>query len=169
MGSEQVGLEERKYLLDVWHKHEGIAMHFNDLILRIRTQALGAIAAVVTVGGVLLRLTPPQEPYQHWGVVAAGFGLLLVFWIAIWLLDFMYYNRLLMGAVDSLLGLEDAVNKGSRMPFDMSHMIEGAVLGEPPVHRRTGSLVGPLIFYVVVAAALVVCIGYSLGKFRAWF
>jgi hypothetical protein len=36
----------------VWQKYEDIAMHFNDLLIRLRTQALGAIAALTTIIGV---------------------------------------------------------------------------------------------------------------------
>ena len=34
----------------------------------------------------------------RWDALAATFFLLSVFWVAIWPLDFMYYNRLLLGA-----------------------------------------------------------------------
>jgi hypothetical protein len=49
------------YKLDAWERHENIAMHFNDLILKVRIQALGALAAIVTVGGVLLKPEAPSN------------------------------------------------------------------------------------------------------------
>jgi len=151
-------------VLDVWEKHENIAMHFNDLILKVRIQALGALAALVTVGGVLLKTVPPQE-HLPWGVVTSVFAVLLAFWIAIWLLDFLYYNRLLMGAVDSLLALEDAINSGTKIDFNMSHKIEDAVLGNAPTHRKTGTLRGPFLFYSVVTAVLGIGTVFSTVKF----
>jgi hypothetical protein len=119
MNSEPTESELNLFYLAVWEKHEKIAMHFNDLILKVRIQALGALAAVVTVGGVLLRTVPP-EPHLAWGVVTSVLAVLLAFWIAIWLLDFLYYNRLLKGAVDSLLALEDAINSRGKINFNTS-------------------------------------------------
>ena len=39
------------HLLEVWKKYEDIAMHFNDLIMRWRLQAMGGLATLVTIGG----------------------------------------------------------------------------------------------------------------------
>jgi hypothetical protein len=33
---------------ELWEKYEEITMHFNDLIIRLRTQALAGVAAVCT-------------------------------------------------------------------------------------------------------------------------
>jgi hypothetical protein len=150
--------------LNAWEKHEKIAMHFNDLILKVRIQALGALAAVVTVGGVLLRTGPPGRNVP-WGVVTWVFIVLLLLWIAIWLLDFLYYNRLLMGAVDSLLALEDAINTGAKLDFTMSHKIEDAVHGKTPTNRQEGILLGPLLFYCIVTVVLIVGMVYSATAF----
>ena len=137
MKSEPSDSASNSFLLDVWERHEKIAMHFNDLILKVRMQALGALAAVVTIGGVLLKTVQPEQ-HLSWGVVTSVFFILLAFWIAIWLLDFWYYNRLLTGAVDALLELEDAINSGAEIDFNMSHKIEAAVLGKAP--RKKGTL-----------------------------
>ena len=142
-------------------------MHFNDLILKVRMQALGALAAVVTVGGVLLKTVSPG-PSLPWGVIASVFTVLLAFSIAIWVLDFRYYNRLLMGAVDSLLALEDVINSGAKMEFTMSHKIEAAVLGKAPTHRQKGTLTGPLLFYSIVTVVLIAGIVYSGARFFSW-
>ena len=139
-------------------------MHFNDLILKVRMQALGALAAVVTIGGVLLKTVPPTQDLP-WGVVTSVFLVLLAFWIAIWLLDFKYYNRLLMGAVDSLLALEDAINSRKKIDFNMSHKIEAAVLGKAPTHRQDGTPTGPLLFYLIVTAVLIAGVVYSGAKY----
>lgn len=160
MNSEPCESAWNSFLLDAWERHEKIAMHFNDLILKVRIQALGALAAVVTVGAVLLK-TVPGEQHLPWGVVTSVFAVLLAFWIAIWLLAFRYYNRLLMGAVDSLLALEDAINSGAKIDFNMSHKIEDAVLGKAPTHRQEAALTGPFLFYLIVTVVLVVGIVYS--------
>lgn len=77
----------------------------------------------------------------------AFFGILTAFWVAIWILDFRYYNRLLIGAVDALLKLEDQLKAGQRIDIEMSHKIEDAVLGKPTSHYVRGILTGPTLFY----------------------
>ena len=150
--------------LDAWEKHEKIAMHFNDLILKLRIQALAALAALITIGGVLLKAIPSENTIP-WGIVATLFAVFLVFWIAIWLLDFKYYNLLLLGAVDYLLKLEDEINSECKLTFDMSHKIEDSVLGAPPTHRQKGSMNGPKWFYSIVTGVLIIGFVYSLMKF----
>jgi len=168
MNSQPSESASNSFLLDAWESQEKIAMHFNELILKVRMQALGALAAVVTVGAVLLKTAPPER-HSPWGVVTSVFAVLLALWIAIWLLDFRYYNRLLMGAVDSLLALEDAINCGAKIDFNMSHKIEDAVHGKPPTHRQEGPLTGPLLFYSIVTVVLVVGIAYSGASFFCSF
>lgn len=66
MNSKPSESASNSFLLDAWERHEKIAMHFNDLILKVRIQALGALAAVVTVGGVLLKTVSPEQ-HLPWG------------------------------------------------------------------------------------------------------
>jgi hypothetical protein len=165
METELTGSASKSFLLDAWEKHENIAMHFNDLILRIRIQALGALTAVVTVGGVFLKPTTPEQ-HLPWGLLTCVLGVLLLFWIAIWLLDFRYYNRLLLGSIDSLLALESAINnEGKNIEFNMSHKIEDAVLGRAPTHRQPNTLWGPVLFYSIVTIVLGAGAIYSCTKF----
>src|SRR5579875_44902 len=152
--------ETKSFQLAAWEKHEKIAMHFNELILKIRIQALGAVAAIVTIGGVLLK-ADTAAPGLPWGLLACVFGVLFLFWIAICLLDFLYYNRLLMGAVDCLLGIEKAIADGKPITLDMSHKIESAVLRKKPIHREKGSLWGPALFYLIVGLVLLIAAIYS--------
>ena len=149
--------------LDAWERHEKIAMHFNDLILRLRTQALGGLAALLTIGGVALK-TLPEEKHIPWDLVAVLFAFLLAFWIAIWILDFRYYNRLLLGAVDALLKLEDDIRAGKPIELTMSHIIESAVHGKPLERLVKARYSGPQIFYSIVTAVLV--IGILLATHR---
>lgn len=37
-------------VFEVWTKYEDIAMHFNDLLIKLRTQALGGVAAISALG-----------------------------------------------------------------------------------------------------------------------
>ncbi len=92
-------------LFSVWKEYEGVAMHFNDLLIRLRTQALGGVAALAALAAVMVR--GDLAPRLRWTVLMCAFVLLTLFWVAVWILDMRYYNRLLHGAVKALLELED--------------------------------------------------------------
>lgn len=91
-------------LFAVWKEYEGVAMHFNDLLIRLRTQALGGVAALAALAAVMVR--GDLAPSIRWSVLACAFILLILFWVAVWILDLRYYNRLLHGAVKALLEIE---------------------------------------------------------------
>jgi hypothetical protein len=88
---------------DLWAKCEDITTHFNDLLIRLRTQALEAIAALTTIIGVFAKAG--EDRYTSWEMVAFAFAILFAFWLAIWEIDFCYYNRLLKRAVAALLDI----------------------------------------------------------------
>ncbi len=147
-------------LLEAWVKHEDIAMHFNQMILKVRIQALGALAAIITIGGVVLKAFPPVSG-MPWAVAAVVFFILIAFWAAIWALDFLYYNKLLMGAVDAILKLENEINSEGKVEIVMSHIIEDAVRGRQLKNLDTGTLIGPLVFYLIVF--IVLAIGFLIS------
>ncbi len=152
----------KKYrVIELWNKYEDIAMHFNDLILKIRIQALAAVAAISTVVGFFNR---NGENEFSWGLTFAVFFFLCLFWIAIWILDFRYYNRLLLGAVDALLELEKASKVNDYISeIQLSTLIEDAVGGNhklnPQEHKIKSA--GRNWFYRVVFVALFIGLLFS--------
>src|ERR1019366_10562259 len=99
MAKESKALDVKQWTVhDLWAKYEDIAMHFNDLLIRLRTQALAAVAALSTLVGIFTK-TDPNSVHVSWEIATAVFLGLSIFWIAIWIIDFCYYNRLLIGAV----------------------------------------------------------------------
>jgi hypothetical protein len=60
--------EEGWPIFDVWDKYEAIAMHFNDLLIELRTQALAAVAALSTIIGIFSK--SGGETQSTWQVVA---------------------------------------------------------------------------------------------------
>jgi hypothetical protein len=122
-------------LFAVWKEYEAIAMHFNDLLLKIRTQSLAAVAAFATIASTLLK----EEHISHglrWGTLTAVFFALSVFWLAIWILDFTYYNRLLLGAVKALVWIEKESKTGTRVSsIYISTLIEQAVARRTPAEQ----------------------------------
>lgn len=148
-------------------------MHFNDLLIRIRSQSLGAVAAVSTGAGVFLKT---EAQTTQWGTLAAVFLLLLAFWAAVFCLDILYYNRLLIGAVNTLLLLERRLNCDFQShQVLLSTFIEKAVKdgrllildsdGNESWARSWASR-GILFFYGIVAVLLIVAVCWSYWRFK---
>jgi hypothetical protein len=99
---------EPEAIIKVWSKYEDVAMHFNDLLMRVRTQALGAVAGILAIAGFLIEPTTSNNKGSSWQLIFLGSIALLVSWLLVFFLDLFYYSRLLWGAVDALLEIEDA-------------------------------------------------------------
>lgn len=130
-------------------------MHFNDLIIKLRSQSLGAVAAFATLAGIIAKSDTKLE--LRWGLLTGTFTLLSMFWVAIWLLDLGYYNRLLAGAVDALLAIESE-SQGSKLVdrIELSTKIEARVTAGAT--RNNGYRVA---FYVLVFSTLLAGIAVS--------
>ena len=149
-------------LFEVWAKYEDIAMHFNDLIIRVRFQALAGVAAFAASAGIVLDRVGYQP--TRWKLMAIAFGVLIVFWFAIAVLDLFYYNKLLLGAVDAILRLEKASSTTTVVDhLELSTLIKEEV--ESPL-RWHKSLKGPLVFYVMVLVCLVFLMALALCEAR---
>jgi hypothetical protein len=53
----------------LWDRYENVAMHFNDLIIRLRTQALGALAGVVAISGLAVNFAQKAESRSQWVIL----------------------------------------------------------------------------------------------------
>ena len=139
-------------------------MHFNDLIIRLRTQALAGVAAISAVVGLFAK---SQDLKLDWQMAMAVFFMLCLFWIAIWIIDFCYYNRLLAGAVAALLDIETrSAHETLVTRITLSTIIEDTVAGLLPKERANPKIMrGPLWFYSIVLFALLVGFGYSIYEF----
>ena len=61
---------------ELWKQYETVAMHFNDLIIRLRSQSLGAVAAFATLAAVVTR--NDTAPEMRWGLLTSAFFFLIV-------------------------------------------------------------------------------------------
>lgn len=138
-------------------------MHFNDLLIKIRSGALGAVAAVSAGAGVFLKI----DSATQWGALAAIFFILIAFWTAIYQLDLYYYNRLLLGAVNALKALENTVRPNDNTEtILLSTFIDKAVEdskilsfdneGNEVWSKWRGSI-GVRRFYGIVFVTLLIC------------
>jgi hypothetical protein len=161
--------EAKKWTVhDVWAKYEDIAMHFNDLLIRLRTQALAAVAALSTLVGIFTK-TDPNSVHVSWEIATAVFLGLSIFWIAIWIIDFCYYNRLLIGAVAALKDIEAESQKQTpSLTINISTKIEQVTARILPDGRpfceRVHSKSGAWLFYILVLIAILGGATYSFQK-----
>lgn len=152
---------ERFDAFEVWKEYEEIAKHFNDLISRLRFQALAGVAGLsASIGLFADRIAGDGQTPA--GIATVAFGVLTWLWAALFALDFFYYNRLLLGAVAEITKVEDE----SRHSTTISH------LGLSSTVRKTveaslwdltwkRTLLGPLAFYGMVFLVLALLTTFS--------
>jgi hypothetical protein len=140
----------------LWEQYEGIAMHFNDLLIRLRTQSLAGVAAISAVVGIFAKEGGAGDISLDWHIAHAIFLAMSGFWVAIWCLDIGYYNRLLNGAVNAIVALEKDTAPGASFNGEirMSQMIE-AQFQKPWLNWKRGSYNGVIAFYVIVFLLLI--------------
>ena len=151
---------------ELWEKYEEIAMHFNDLLIRLRTQALGGVAALSTLVGLFAKTSATVS--TSWEIASVFFAFVCFLWLAVWIIDFAYYNRLLLGAVSALEALEERSKTESRVRhIELSTMIERAVahqLSDKP--RSKWLMFGRWAFYMIVFLVLFFGLLVSVHEYR---
>lgn len=164
---EKAGTTQGWPIKDVWVEYEKIAIHFNDLLIKLRTQALAAVAAITTLAGIFGKSS--SENQINWGLAAAVLFFLCLFWIAVWIIDFRYYNRLLLGAVDAIIDLEERSKEHKHVfHIEISTKIESAVEGKSSLHSKEKQKKyarlseGRWAFYMIIFGALLIGLEYSL-------
>ena len=152
-------------IFEVWKEYEKITMHFNDLLLKLRVQAVAGVAALGTVVGLVAKSETTASNGVWLMATLITLGLCMV-WVAIWMMDFLYYNRLLSGAVEALVKLEARSQSHMNVKYlDMSTLIEDAVMGR--VSNRVSN--GVKVFYGTVLMTLIAGAFYSFLEWRGYF
>ena len=119
-------------VIDLWKKYEDVAMHFNDLIMRWRLQAIGGLAGLVTLAGFVVGDAATLAVRYRAMVILSG--VLSFAWIGVGLIDLFYYRRLLQGAVRAILLIER-----DNPRIALSTLIEN--------EAASASTVAPWVFY----------------------
>jgi hypothetical protein len=122
----------------LWSKYEDTAMHFNDLLIKLRVQVLGGVTLSGTLAATILK-------EQNNDSLRYVFSLFLLGWIAVWILDMGYYNRLLSGAVDGIIELEDKFPE-----FQLSTKIKKSV------NESWSKAYGVMLFYSIIFIGLII-------------
>jgi len=149
--SDKKNWDDPELILDHWYKYEQIAMHFNDLLMRFRTQALGGLTAVGTLAAVFASAKGLAASY-----LPAFFCVLSILWIAAWVLDCRYYSLLLSGAVKEIRRLEKLTDDAGIQRIALSTSIET---------RATGRWINNVhAFYGLVFVALVILSGLTVTR-----
>jgi hypothetical protein len=118
-------------LVNRWRAAVDTQMHFNEML--IRTRAAGMSIVVAVFGGAALAVEKfPQHVTLflgldiHLAAVVMFFGLLLLF--SLFVLDYFYYYRMLLAAVEKTEALEAQSRRpGEPIAFDLTGAISHKV------------------------------------------
>ena len=148
--------DEGTPVFKVWKAYEDVAMHFNDLLIKLRIQALGGVAALAVLASIFSNV----RAYSFkgtWTIAAACFAGLVLIWLAIAALDLLYYNRLLVGSVAAIKEIETlSENETHVTHLNLSTRIEEAVKG-----TSAWPSCGVLAFYLIVFLTLATGLGVT--------
>lgn len=121
---------DMEYLKEEWKVTIQTQMHFNDLIMRYRSIILSVfITSLGVIYGISEKLKIESKEFGIYLMLAS------IFWICCFFLDFFYYNKLLLGAVEhakkfdnnsyfknkGLFGLTDRI--ASKAPASISNFL----------------------------------------------
>jgi|GEM_PF-2986765 len=99
---EQDKVPNQEHLITIWEKAIDVQMHFNELIIKFRTQVLTIM--ITMTGGILVLARMTENGVFH-GPVFSGLPVYYLFivpisiWVAVFLIDRVYYHNMLIGAV----------------------------------------------------------------------
>lgn len=129
MNRKSIETKPKKFeIFEVWKEYEQIVMHFNELLMQLRMRALGGVAAISALVGILSKGDTSSD--FRWGIVSAVLSVLSLVWIAIWIIDVKYYTRLLLGSVRAVLEVEEISHRAKTVSsLLMSHRIKETVEG----------------------------------------
>ena len=157
-------LEELKILMEEWKTVIQTQMHFNDMIMMMRTTGVSVVLAVFGAAAYSLQY---DKLYLEIGVIkfhAAvpiilfGLGMLC----GIFFLDYFYYYKMLLGAVERGYQIDDAFkNKkiADTQIFGITKLISDSI-GKPGRSKIFIGIFYGIIFILGIVFVLSVYYGY---------
>lgn len=143
--------------LDIWKEYESIAMHFNDLCIQLRMKALGGVAIIIAL--ITYAGKSEIELLEQFKVYGLSFGVLAIVWLAIFFIDYFYYNKLLLGAINSTVHFEASSTSNTDIKF--SSEVKEYVENNKVQFKNLWPI---LFFYISVFSLLVISSLYCLAK-----
>ncbi len=137
---------------ELWKEYEKIAMHFNSLLIQLRMRALGGVAIIIAL--ISFNARSNTSMIIQLKVYGFSFLILSVIWLAIFLLDFFYYNKLLLGAINSIVNLEGMKEPDIKIKFSTD------VKDYDEYSDETYKTLWAIIFYYISVLISLVAIGF---------
>lgn len=161
MGNNKNSTEETKLILEEWKTVIQTQMHFNDMIMKMRTTGVSIVLAVFGASAYSLQydeliLTICNYSF-HASVLVIAFGLGML--VGVFGLDYFYYYKMLIGAVKRGYEIDKAYRNrqvDNTKIFGMTTMIRDEI-GRP---GKSKVFIG--LFYGLVFALGIV---FILGVF----
>ena len=135
---------DMEYLKEEWKVTIETQMHFNDLIMRYRSIILSVfITSLGVIYGISEKLNIGSKEFGIYLMLAS------IFWVCCFFLDFFYYNRLLLGAVDHAKKFDNNTYFGNKGLFGLTKRIAS----KAPLNTSNFLIIA---FYAIPAIALIV-------------
>jgi len=141
----------------LWLEYEKIAVHFNELLMQLRLRALAGVSLIVSLAGFF---SSKGNGEMNWIVLAFVLFVLVCVWIAIFVIDKFYYQRLLGGAVEAILELE-AGTACDPIPINLSTKIRKRATNGS---IDSNSMKAVTVFYVLVGVLLLCLLFFSMNQ-----
>jgi hypothetical protein len=140
---------------ELWIEYEKIAMHFNDLLIRLRTQSLGGLSAIAAIVSVLVN--SHASPGDQNLYMCIMFAALTVAWGCTAIIDLTYYDRMLRGAVGAIHELEKlSETSQTASSINLSTRITQAVTHKKIPIESSPWYTGRSMYYLLIGVGLVV-------------
>ena len=141
----------------LWVEAEKIAMHFNSLLIQLRLRALAGISVIAGLAGIF---SGGSDGGLNWMLMAFILFVLLFVWLSIYVIDRLYYQNLLSGAVDAIINLEKST-AGDPIPINISTFIKQKATND---NKNSSSMWAVNVFYSIIAFLLFFLFAFSLYK-----
>lgn len=132
MNGEQTKNDETKLILDEWKTVIETQMHFNEMIMTMRTTGVSVVLAVFSAAAyslqynLMINFIGLKSVHVAFFIVLFGIGMM----IGIFVLDYFYYYKMLLGAVERGYEIdklyENRISDGVKM-FGMTTLIRNKI------------------------------------------
>jgi uncharacterized membrane protein YwzB len=165
MGKNSNSTEETKLILEEWKTVIQTQMHFNEMLMKMRTTAVSIVIAVFSAAAYSLQYDKLYLTIRgcsfHASVLIITFGLGML--VGVFVLDYFYYYKMLLGAVERGYQIDraykDKLIDGAKM-FGLSTEIRKAI-GKPHLSKFYVWTFYGLVFALGIIFVIGILFGYA--------